>query len=89
MVTLNLTSNVQDHILKIKLPDDIPMGLVDVVLVLSPRKNNKKNKKCTLGDLAKSPYIGMWKDRADIKNTSDFAANLRERAWRRSKWAFV
>lgn len=36
----------------------------------------------TLGELAKSEYFGIWKDRGDIEDSSSFVQDLRRRAWR-------
>ncbi|MGA2270496.1 MAG: hypothetical protein ABSH44_18640 [Bryobacteraceae bacterium] len=38
----------------------------------------------TARDLARSGLAGMWKDRKDIRSTSEFARELRERLSRRS-----
>lgn len=37
----------------------------------------------TLGDLAASEFFGMWRDRADIDDTPDFASRLRIGGWKR------
>jgi 2-hydroxychromene-2-carboxylate isomerase len=37
----------------------------------------------TAGDFLKSSLIGMWADREDIGDSSEFARSLRERAQRR------
>ena len=37
----------------------------------------------TLGDLARSEFFGMWRDRTDIGDSAEFARRLREEAWSR------
>jgi hypothetical protein len=43
----------------------------------SPRrqKTHKPNK------LAKEPFVGMWRNRADMKDSNAWVRNLREREW--------
>jgi len=65
--------------LVVMIPKDMPVGdaRVFVEVTLEPRGR-------TLGDLAKSDVIGMWRDRDDIRDSREFARTLRETAWKRA-----
>jgi len=39
------------------------------------QKTHKPNK------LAKEPFVGMWRNRADMKDSNAWVRNLREREW--------
>jgi hypothetical protein len=43
-------------------------------------ENKEHRTTMTLGDLLKSGIVGMWKDRGDIKDSSEFARKLRKKA---------
>jgi hypothetical protein len=78
--TMNLHAEIPaNHELRITLPNDVPIGPADVVLVISTSNQEKTR---TLKDLADSEFIGMWKDRSDIGD--DFAQRLRFEGWKRS-----
>ena len=80
--TLNLTADIPaNRELHITLPADFPQGLADIVLVVSPSKEQKAS---TLGDLLNSEFFGMWRDRTDIGDSVDFARDLRCEGWKRS-----
>jgi len=75
------TEITADHELRITLPDDVPVGPADVVLVVVPKQPGAAS---TLGELANSEFFGIWRDREDITDSRDFARRLREEGWRRS-----
>jgi hypothetical protein len=78
--TVNLRANIPaSHELKITLPNDIPTGPADVVVVISTSDQEKAR---TLKDLADSDFIGIWSDRADAGD--DLARRLRQEGWKRS-----
>jgi hypothetical protein len=79
--TLNLTADIPaSRELHINLPADFPEGPAEIVLVVSP---NKQAKLPTLGDLRDSEFFGMWRDRSDIGDSTDFARTLRSEGWKR------
>ena len=83
MKTVTLATDIApDREIRITLPSDIPLGPADVVLVVAPRAAVAEH---TLGDLLKSEFFGMWKDRDDIDDSSAFAPRLRETAWQRTE----
>ena len=67
--------------LVIRLPDDVPEGDARIVLAVTTQSASREH---TLGDLGRSEFIGMWRDRDDIHDSHEFARGLREKAWKRS-----
>jgi hypothetical protein len=80
--TVNLNADIPaNRELHIFLPPDIPTGPAEIVLVVS---SSAASTASTLGELADSEFFGMWRDRADIKDSSEFARDLRSQGWKRS-----
>jgi hypothetical protein len=79
--TINLTTDIPpDREVRIKLPDDVPPGLAEIVVIVASRAPTTGH---TLGDLARSEFFGMWRDRTDIGDSVEFARRLRTEAWSR------
>jgi hypothetical protein len=79
--TINLTADVpSDRKVLITLPEDVPPGLADIVVVVAPHASSAGR---TLGDLARSEFFGMWRERSDIDDSGAFARELRKKAWNR------
>ena len=79
--TINLSTEVPpNREVHITLPDDVPTGPADIVVVVASRANSAGR---TLGDLARSEFFGMWRDRTDIGDSAEFARRLREESWSR------
>jgi hypothetical protein len=72
-----------DRQLLLVVPEVIPPGPAEVVLVIAPDIQPKKG--LTAGDLLRSPLCGMWKDRTDIGDSLTYARQLRTEAERRSR----
>lgn len=80
--TVNLNTDIPaNRELHILLPADIPTGPAEIVLVVS---SSAASTPSTLGELADSEFFGMWRDRADIKDSFEFARDLRSQGWKRS-----
>ena len=78
--TLNLSAEIPlNRELHIALPNDVPTGPAEVVLVVS---SSTRPSDATLGALAGSDFFGIWEDRPDI--TDSFAQTLRSEGWKRS-----
>ena len=78
--TLNLRAEIPpNRELHITLPNDVPTGPAEIVLVVS---SSEVASDSTLGALAGSDFLGLWKDRSDI--TDSFAHTLRSEGWKRS-----
>ena len=81
--TINLTTTVPpDRQVHIVLPEDVPTGLAELVIVVASHSIMPAR---TLGDLAKSELFGMWENRTDIQDSVEFARELRARAWSRAE----
>ena len=70
-----------DRQLHISVPEDIPPGPAEIVLVIVPETTSGKGQ--TAGELLRSPLFGIWKDRTDIGDSVEYARNLRARAEQR------
>jgi hypothetical protein len=80
--TINLTANVPpSREVRITLPNDVPTGPAEIVVVIASRVGASTR---TLGDLLHSEFFGMWRDRADIGDSAEFARRLRAEAWSRA-----
>ncbi len=80
--TISLTADVSPkREVRIVLPSDVPLGPTEIVVVMVPRPPSAAAR--TLGDLARSEFFGMWRDRADIGDSAEFARRLRAEAWSR------
>jgi Tfp pilus assembly ATPase PilU len=66
--------------LRITLPPDVPTGSAAIVIMVSPSGSGTS---ATFGDLLNSEFLGMWRDRADIKDSLEFARKLRSEGWNR------
>ena len=71
-----------DRQLKITIPEDVPLGPAEVVVVIVPEAVAKKGG--TAGDLLQSPLFGLWKDRTDIGDSVEYVRKLRAKAEQRS-----
>jgi len=45
-----------------------------------PSTDSQPRRKGLLAEISDTGFVGMWKDRADIRDSSEFARRLRERA---------
>ena len=80
--TISLTTDVPpDRQVHLVLPDDVPTGPAEIVIVVASRATPAH----TLGDFVHSPFFGMWRDRDDIGDSVEFARRLRAEAWSRAK----
>ncbi len=84
MRLVRLTARVTpDRTVTLKVPEDVPMGLTEIVVVFGPPES-RPGLGNTLGDLQASEFFGMWRGREDIPDSSTFARALREGTWTRS-----
>jgi len=79
-VTLNTDITARRE-LRIMLPADVPTGSAAIVITVSPTGSSTS---ATFGDLLNSEFLGMWRDRADIEDSSEFARKLRSEGWSQS-----
>ncbi len=79
MRTISIKANIpENHKLMVDIPEDLPIGPADVVVVIVPEIGAVEKRGETAGDILKSPLLGMWKDRKDITDSLEFARKLRE-----------
>jgi hypothetical protein len=71
-----------DRQLHISVPEDVPPGPAEIVLVIVPETTAGKGQ--TAGELLRSPLFGIWKDRTDIGDSIEYARKLRAKAEQRS-----
>jgi hypothetical protein len=71
-----------DRQLKIAVPEDVPPGPAEVVVVIASETMQEKGG--TAGDMLRSPLFGLWKDRTDIGDGVEYARKLRAKAEQRS-----
>jgi hypothetical protein len=70
-----------DRQLKISVPEDVPHGPAEVVVVIVPESVGEKGG--TAGDMLRSPLFGIWKYRTDIGDSVEYARKLRAKAEQR------
>ena len=66
-----------DGELQIEVPSDLPPGPVEVEIRLPEAQG------ITSEEILASDFVGMWEDRADIGDSTEYAQELRRRASRR------
>lgn len=64
-----------DRKLEIELPDDIPVGAVEVEIRIP------EDEKASLEALLSTGAVGTWADRTDIDDSVEYARELRKRAF--------
>ena len=62
------------------LPSEAKREVADFIAFLRDRYG-KKNEKIANGDLREESFVGMWKDREDLQDSSAFVRELRETEW--------
>jgi hypothetical protein len=58
--------------------------VLDFIAFLRTRQRPRRSKRPArpLGDLADEPFIGMWRDREDMKDSTAWVREVRKREWR-------
>jgi hypothetical protein len=64
------------------LPEDMPTGAAKISIVIAEHGINRRIR--TLGELLNSELFGLWRDRTDIRDSVEFARQLRRDAWQRT-----
>ena len=68
----------EDHILKVEMPDDVPVGPARVTV--TTEVETKKPIR-TLGELLDRGFVGMYADRTDLPTTPEEFAAWRKKIW--------
>ena len=81
MKTLNINADIPaNRELRITLPDDVPTGPAEIVVIVLPGTRHGDS---TLGALSESEFFGIWRDRQDITDSVQFSQDLRSEGWKR------
>lgn len=60
------------------LPPDAQREVLDFIVFLKTRYEQKEQ---SITNLDKSPFVGMWEDREDIKDSSAWVRSVRTQEW--------
>ncbi len=64
------------------LPPEAQRQVVDFIAFLRTRyKGSEQEKQVKRINLRNEPFIGIWKDREDMNNSSKWLRNIREAEW--------
>jgi len=63
------------------LPPEAQKQVTDFVAFLKARYGEVSRKKSKLGKIEDEPFIGMWKDREDMRDSVRWVREVREREW--------
>ncbi len=66
------------------LPPEAQKQVSDFVAFLKTRYGSEPPKKIRRRKLEDEPFIGMWKDREDMRDSAKWVRELRKREWGRS-----
>ena len=67
------------------LPPEVQREVVDFIAFLRTRyKAPCPSDRARKMELADEPFLGMWRNREDMKDSSGWVRNIREREWARS-----
>ena len=64
------------------LPPEARREAEDFIAFLRERYS-RKDEKMANGDLLAENFVGMWKDREDLQDSSAFVRELRKKEWRK------
>ena len=65
-----------------ELPPEAQQQVIDFIAFLQTRYLPARPRKTTKSPkLAKETFIGMWRNRADLQDSTKWVRNLREREW--------
>ncbi|NCP15801.1 DUF2281 domain-containing protein [bacterium] len=67
------------------LPPEAQQQLQDFVAFLKARYPTMSSAKARRPKLADEPFIGMWRDRKDMADSTTWVRQLRQREWERAK----
>ncbi len=64
------------------LPTDIQREVVDFIAFLHHKyKASTKPNESISGPISNEPFVGMWQHRTDMKDSSSWVRNLRQKEW--------
>jgi hypothetical protein len=63
------------------LPIDDQKEVLDFINFLKTKKRTKRRKRISASSFQFEKFIGLWKDRDDLKDSTSWVRNLRRREW--------
>jgi len=66
------------------LPPEAQRQVVDFIAFLKTRYRTEAGAAKRKRKLSEEPFIGMWRDREDLKDSSAWVRDLRRREWERT-----
>lgn len=60
---------------------DAQQQVLDFMAFLNSRPSPSRPRRRTKSALSQEPFIGMWRDRADMQDSAGWVHALREREW--------
>ena len=63
------------------LPAEAKRQIEDFVSFLRERYKNSPTKNAPVSDLESEAFVGMWRDREDMQDSSAWVRNIRETHW--------
>lgn len=63
------------------LPKEAKRQIEDFIAFLRERYKNLPDKNAPLADLENEEFVGMWRDRDDMRDSSVWVRNVRETHW--------
>ncbi len=66
------------------LPPEAQRQVVDFIAFLKTRYRTEEGAAKRKRKLSEEPFIGMWRDREDLKDSSAWVRELRRREWKRT-----
>jgi hypothetical protein len=63
------------------LPSEAQQQVADFIAFLRTRYQKAARKKAGLASLSDEPFIGMWSDRADMEDSTQWVRDVRKREW--------
>ncbi len=67
------------------LPPDAQQQVIDFIAFLQTRYQRSARKKIRTIQLASEPFLGVWSDRDDMQNSTEWVRRLRESEWKKSE----
>jgi hypothetical protein len=66
------------------LPPEAQKQVEDFIAFLKTRYKSAAKKRTKKGGIENEPFIGMWKDREDMRDSVKWVKDLRQKEWTRS-----
>lgn len=87
MMTSNRNMNQEELWRKLKaLPPEAQRLVVELIDLLRDRYTPaQSSEEYERSDLTKEPFVGMWRDRSNMQDSSEWVRNTRKNEWKESR----